>query len=74
MEDAILNGPLPLVSIPEKSYQGATVRFNSGGGCCTTTYSYGLSREARHQLAKRVAAALNATRHLSLEELEAMVE
>lgn len=51
----------------------ATVRFEDGSACCTTTYCHKLSNIQKNQLAERVALALNAVRDLSLEQLREFV-
>ena len=53
-------------------YGGRTVRFEDGGSCCTCTYAFNLESEERHQLARRIAAALNATRNVNIDDLERM--
>lgn len=50
----------------------ATLRFTNGEACCTSTYNYRMHTEERAALARRIAAALNATRHLTTEQLELM--
>jgi hypothetical protein len=49
-----------------------TIRFaDEDGGVATTTYSYKLSEEAREVMARRITAALNLTRFLTIEQMEA---
>lgn len=50
---------------------GATLRFDNGAACCTCTYNYSMPDERRVALARRIAAALNATRGFTTEQLEA---
>lgn len=51
---------------------GRTVRFDDGQPCCTCTYNYSMTDGEKQALARRIAAAINLTRHLKLEELEAL--
>lgn len=49
-----------------------TIRFaDEDGGVATTTYSYKLTEDQREAMARRITAALNLTRHLSVEQMEA---
>ena len=50
-----------------------TVRFDNGEPCCTCTYNYKMTEPEKASLARRIAAALNATRHMSLDEMKAVV-
>jgi hypothetical protein len=48
-----------------------TIRFaDADGGVATTTYSYKLSQNEREAMARRITAALNLTRHLTVEQME----
>lgn len=48
-----------------------TIRFaDSDGGVATTTYSFSMSDEERAAMARRISAALNLTRHLTIEQME----
>lgn len=53
------------------SYKGWAIRFaDVDGGVATTSYSYGMSDVARFEMARRITAALNLTRHLTTEQME----
>jgi hypothetical protein len=47
-----------------------TVRFVQGSACCTSAYNYRMTDLERAALALRIAAALNATAHLNLREIQ----
>jgi hypothetical protein len=48
-----------------------TIRFaDADCGVATTTYSYKLDDDERAAMARRITAALNLTRFLSIEQLE----
>lgn len=48
-----------------------TIRFaDSDGGVATTTYSYSMTHEERAAMAQRIAAALNFTTNLTVEQME----
>lgn len=52
-------------------YGDRSIRFaDEDGGVATTAYSYKLSDEERAEMARRITAALNATRHLTTEQIE----
>lgn len=52
-------------------YGSRTIRFaDTDGGVATTTYSYSMSDEERAQMARRIAAALNLTTNLTVEQME----
>jgi len=51
-------------------HRGRTVRFDDGQACCTCTYNYSMTDEEKQALARRITAALNATRHIQLDDLE----
>lgn len=53
-------------------YKRSTVRFTDGDPCCTSTYNHRMDDEEKELMARRIAAALNATRHMTLGELERM--
>lgn len=49
-----------------------TIRFaDADCGVATTTYSYKLTEDQRAAMARRITAALNHTRNMSVEQLEA---
>jgi hypothetical protein len=53
-------------------YGSRTIRFaDTDGGVATTTYSISLSQEERAAMARRITAALNLTRNLTVEQMEA---
>jgi hypothetical protein len=48
-----------------------TIRFaDTDGGVATTTYSYSMTDIERAQMARRIAAALNLTTNLTVEQME----
>lgn len=50
---------------------GRTIRFaDADCGVATTTYSFALTPAQRAAMARRITAALNLTRFLSIEQLE----
>lgn len=51
-----------------------SVRFADGRkeGVATCAYNHGMSDEERIEMARRITAALNATAHLTVEQIEAM--
>lgn len=52
-------------------YKGCGIRFGDhDGGVATTAYSYSMSEAERYEMARRITAALNLTRYLSIEQLE----
>ena len=52
-------------------YKGWGIRFgDQDGGVATTAYSYSMSEAERFEMARRIAAALNLTRYLTIEQLE----
>eukprot|EP01133_Synstelium_polycarpum_P021993 gene21993-26404_t len=52
-------------------YKGWGIRFGDhDGGVATTAYSYSMSEAERYEMARRITAALNLTRFLSIEHLE----
>jgi hypothetical protein len=53
-----------------------SVRYADGReeGVATCAYSYGLTNEERVDMARRITAALNATAHLTVEQIEALAE
>ncbi|OEZ53004.1 hypothetical protein JAB5_27500 [Janthinobacterium sp. HH103] len=52
-------------------YKGWGIRFGDhDGGVATTAYSYSMSEAERYEMARRITAALNLTRFLSIEQLE----
>jgi len=56
----------------QSGYGARTIRFaDADGGVATATYSYKLTDDERAAMARRITAALNFTRNLSIERLEA---
>ncbi len=56
----------------QTGFGSRTIRFaDVDGGVATTTYSYSLRDVERAAMARRITAALNLTRHLTIEEMEA---
>jgi hypothetical protein len=52
-------------------YGDRSIRFaDEDGGVATTAYSYKLSDEERAEMARRITAALNLTRYLTVEAIE----
>lgn len=57
--------------IQNSGYRGWGIRFGDhDGGVATTAYSYSMSGEERFEMARRIVAALNHTRHLTTEHME----
>lgn len=55
----------------KSGYQGWGIRFaDVDGGVATTAYSYAMTAEERFEMARRITAALNLTRHLTVEQME----
>lgn len=53
-------------------YRDNAIRFaDADGGVATTAYSFSMSDEEKHAMARRITAALNLTRHLTVEQMEA---
>jgi hypothetical protein len=53
-------------------YKANAIRFaDVDGGVATTTYNFAMSDEEKHAMARRITAALNLTRHLTVEQMEA---
>lgn len=64
------------------TFEGRTYSKNSGykgwgirledrdGGVATTAYSYSMSEEERFEMARRITAALNVTRYLTVDQME----
>jgi len=53
-------------------YRDNAIRFaDADGGVATTAYSYSMSEEEKFAMARRITAALNLTRHLTVEQIEA---
>lgn len=53
-------------------YGSRTIRFaDTDGGVATTTYSILMTQEERAAMARRITAALNFTRNLTVEQMEA---
>jgi len=53
-------------------YRDYAIRFDDpNGGVATTAYSYAMSPEERYEMARRITAALNLTRHMTTEQIEA---
>lgn len=54
-------------------YGDRSIRFaDEDGGVATTAYSYKLTDEERAEMARRITAALNLTRFLSVAAIEAL--
>lgn len=54
-------------------YKGWAIRFadqSKGGGVATTSYSFAMTGEGRFEMARRITAALNLTRFLTVEQIE----
>jgi len=67
------NGPIPEVATQIDGHSSTAIRFcNGAGGCCTTAYNYSLSHEQKEDLAERIAAGLNATRKMSIDDIRRM--
>ncbi|WP_138437845.1 hypothetical protein [Marinobacter shengliensis] len=59
----------------QTGYEGRCIRFahaKKSAGVATTAYSFGMSTRERAEMARRITAALNATRHLTTDQIEAM--
>ena len=55
-------------------YKGLAIRFadqSKARGVATTAYSFALSDDQRFEMARRITAALNLTRNLTVEQMEA---
>lgn len=53
-------------------YRDNAIRFaDTDGGVATTAYSYRLSNEEKYDMARRITAALNLARYLTIEQMEA---
>lgn len=55
-------------------YKGWAIRFadqSKSPGVATTAYSFALSDDERFAMARRITAALNLTKHLTVEQMEA---
>lgn len=52
-----------------------SVRFADGRkeGVATCAYNHGMTAEEKVAMARRITAALNATAHLTVEQIEALV-
>jgi len=52
-------------------YKGWGIRFEDrDGGVATTAYSYSMSEGERFEMARRITAALNMTRYLTIDQME----
>jgi hypothetical protein len=52
-------------------YGSRTIRFaDTDGGVATTTYNFSMSDDEREAMARRITAALNLTRNLTVEQME----
>ncbi|WP_459572662.1 hypothetical protein [Cupriavidus sp. 8B] len=59
-------------SYKQTGYKGRAIRFaDLDSGVATTAYSYAMSNEERDAMARRITAALNFTRNLTVEDMEA---
>jgi len=57
--------------IQKGGYKGMSIRFaDKDGGVATTTYSFSMTDEEKHQMARRITAALNLTKNLTVEQME----
>lgn len=53
-------------------YRNNAIRFaDKDAGVATTAYSFGMSDDEKHAMARRITAALNLTRNLTVEDMEA---
>ena len=55
-------------------YRDQAIRFadrSKSNGVATTAYSFAMSAEERFEMARRITAALNLTRFLTTEQMEA---
>lgn len=53
-------------------YRDNAIRFaDKDGGVATTAYSFGMSDVEKHTMARRITTALNLTKHLTIEQMEA---
>lgn len=58
--------------VQKSGYKGWGIRFaDVDGGVATTAYSYSMSDDERFEMARRITAALNLTRHLTVDQMEA---
>jgi hypothetical protein len=58
--------------IQNSGYKRAAIRFaDKDGGVATTAYSFAMSDEEKFEMARRITAALNLTRNLTTEQMEA---
>jgi len=58
-------------------HKTTAIRFADGKsqpGVATTSYSYGMSDEEKFEMARRITAALNLTRNLTVEQIEMLVK
>ena len=62
-------------SYQQKSgYKGWAIRFaDVDGGVATTAYSYSMTDDERFEMARRITAALNLTRNLTVEQMESAI-
>lgn len=52
-------------------YRGNAVRFaDVDGGVATTAYSYSMTEDEKHEMARRITAALNFTKNITTELME----
>lgn len=59
--------------VPSGAWKRASIRFENGEPCCTTTYNATWPAPQQAAMARRIVAALNLTRHLRTELMEEMV-
>ncbi|OJW46218.1 MAG: hypothetical protein BGO63_03875 [Candidatus Accumulibacter sp. 66-26] len=53
-------------------YKNNAIRFaDKDAAVATTAYSFGMSDDEKHAMARRITAALNLTRNLTVETMEA---
>ena len=59
----------------QSGYKGRAIRFaDRDSGVATTAYSYAMSDTERDAMARRITAALNLTRNLTVEEMEGAID
>lgn len=61
----------------QTGWGGFTIQFadkTKNPGCATVTYNKYMTQDEKHELARRITAALNATRYMTTEQIEAFQE
>lgn len=62
------------IYIQRGGYTGNSIRFaDRDGGVATTTYNASMSDREKHEMARRITAALNLTQNLTTAQMEAAV-